>query len=99
MPAPEDLEVCRCLTGVMPSPLADTQLAAALAGLGGSMGFQRVIKEVLEINLPKEETRSDWLQRPLRDEQVSYAVADVHYLYRLYPKLMSLLKQQGVSTG
>lgn len=91
----EDLEVCRCLTGVMPSPLADTQLAAALAGLGGSMGFQRVIKEVLEINLPKEETRSDWLQRPLRDEQVSYAVADVHYLYRLYPKLMSLLKQQG----
>ncbi|QQD24235.1 ribonuclease D [Venatoribacter cucullus] len=91
----EDLEVCRCLTGVMPAPLADTQLAAALAGLGGSMGFQRVVNEVLEINLPKEETRSDWLQRPLRDEQISYAVADVHYLYRLYPKLMSLLKQQG----
>lgn len=91
----EDLEVCRCLTGVMPAPLADTQLAAALAGLGGSMGFQRIIQDVLDINLPKEETRSDWLQRPLRDEQVNYAVADVHYLYRLYPKLMSLLQQQG----
>lgn len=89
----EDLEVCRCLTGVLPAPLADTQLAAALGGLGGSMGFQRVVKEVLNINLPKEETRSNWLERPLREEQVRYAVADVHYLYRLYPRLMSLLKK------
>lgn len=91
----EDIEVCRRLTGVMPSPLADTQLGGAMAGLGGIMGFQRLVKEVLNINLPKEETRSDWLQRPLRDEQVDYAVADVHYLYRLYPKLMSLLKKLG----
>lgn len=91
----EDLEVCRCLTGVMPYPLADTQLGGALAGLGGVMGFQRLVKEVLNINLPKEETRSDWLKRPLREEQIEYAVADVHYLYRLYPKLMSLLKKLG----
>ena len=89
----EDLEVCRCLTGALPSPLADTQLAAALGGLGGSMGFQRVVKDVLNINLPKEETRSNWLSRPLRDEQIRYAVADVHYLFRVYPKLMSLLKR------
>lgn len=91
----EDLEVCRRLTGVMPSPLADTQLAGALAGLGGVLGFQRLVKDVLNINLPKEETRSDWLKRPLRDEQVEYAVADVHYLYRVYPKLMSTLKKLG----
>ncbi|WP_430462595.1 ribonuclease D [Thalassolituus sp. LLYu03] len=91
----EDLEVCRRLTGVMPSPLADTQLGGAFAGLGGVMGFQRLVKEVLNINLPKEETRSDWLKRPLREEQVEYAVADVHYLYRLYPKLMSMLKKLG----
>lgn len=91
----EDLEVCRRLTGVMPHPLADTQVGGALAGLGGVMGFQRLVKEVLNINLPKEETRSDWLKRPLREEQIEYAVADVHYLYRLYPKLMSLLKKLG----
>ena len=91
----EDLEVCRCLMGVMPHPLADTQLAGALAGLGGIMGFQRIVKDVLNITIPKEETRSDWLRRPLREEQIEYAVADVHYLYRLYPKLMSLLKKLG----
>jgi ribonuclease D len=91
----EDLEVCRRLTGVVPSPLADTQIGGAMAGLGASMGFQRLVKEVLNINLPKEETRSNWLMRPLREEQISYAVADVHYLYRLYPKLISLLKKLG----
>ncbi len=89
----EDLEVCRQLTGVMPTPLSDSQLGGALAGLGGIMGFQRIVKEILNINLPKEETRSDWLKRPLREEQIEYAVADVHYLYRLYPKLMSRLKK------
>ncbi|ASP39696.1 ribonuclease D [Bacterioplanes sanyensis] len=88
----EDLEVCRLLTGAVPAPLADSQLAAALAGLGGSLGFQKIVKELLRINLPKEETRSNWLQRPLRDEQIRYAVADVHYLHRLYPKLIKLLK-------
>ncbi len=91
----EDLEVCRRLTGVVPAPLADTQIGGAMAGLGASMGFQRLVKEVLNINLPKEETRSNWLMRPLREEQISYAVADVHYLYRLYPKLVSLLKKLG----
>merc|ERR1712000_581770 len=87
------LEVCQQLTGVMPTPLSDSQLGGALAGLGGIMGFQRIVKEILNINLPKEETRSDWLKRPLREEQIEYAVADVHYLYRLYPKLMSRLKK------
>merc|ERR1712000_715320 len=73
------LEVCQQLTGVMPTPLSDSQLGGALAGLGGIMGFQRIVKEILNINLPKEETRSDWLKRPLREEQIEYAVADVHY--------------------
>jgi len=89
----EDLEVCRQLVGCVPSPLADSQHAAALAGLGGSMGFQRLVSAVLGIDLPKGETRSNWLERPLREEQVQYAVADVHYLYRLYPKLIAQLKK------
>lgn len=92
---PEDLEVCRRLTGVLPSPLADTQIAAALAGLGSNLGFQKLLEEILDIHLPKEETRSNWLQRPLSDNQVIYAVADVHFLYQLYPKLVSMLQTLG----
>ncbi|AHK15982.1 MULTISPECIES: ribonuclease D [Thalassolituus] len=91
----EDLEVCRRLTGVIPRPLADSQLGIALAGHGGSMGFQRAVMALLEIDLPKEETRSNWLHRPLRPEQVDYAVADVHYLYQLYPVLRQQLRDLG----
>jgi len=91
----EDLEVCRQLIGCVPSPLADSQHAAALCGLGGSLGFQRLVAEVLNVDLAKGETRSNWLERPLRDEQIQYAVADVYYLYRLYPKLLAQLKQLG----
>ena len=88
----EDLEVCRRLTGTLPSPIADTQLAAAFVGFEMGLSFQRLLKEVLHLDLAKEETRSNWLQRPLNTQQIRYAVADVHYLYKLYPKLILQLK-------
>ncbi|WP_221794861.1 ribonuclease D [Oceanobacter mangrovi] len=88
----EDLEVCRQLTGVLPSPLADSQLAAAMAGLGSSLGFQKLIMALLDIEIDKEETRSNWLARPLTDEQIQYAVADVHYLHQIYPMLEQQLQ-------
>lgn len=61
----EDLEVLLRLTGKLPQPLFDTQLAAGYLNLGFSMGYSRLVQEVLGIELPKGETRSDWLQRPL----------------------------------
>jgi ribonuclease D len=88
----EDLEVCHRLTGTTPNPVADTQVGAALGSLGGIMGFQRLVKAVLGIDIDKGETRSDWLHRPLRPKQVEYAVADVFYLYQCYQQLMVLLK-------
>lgn len=91
----EDLEVCHRLTGTTPSPVADTQIGAALGSLGGIMGFQRLVKAVLDIDIDKGETRSDWLQRPLRPQQVQYAVADVFYLQQCYERLLELLTDMG----
>ncbi|MCY0966761.1 ribonuclease D [Parathalassolituus penaei] len=91
----EDLEVCRRLTGELPEPLVDSQMAASLAGMGGSLGFQKLVGLLLGIELAKEETRSNWLQRPLSDEQVRYAVADVFYLHQLYPLLDKALTDMG----
>jgi ribonuclease D len=91
----EDLEVCHRLTGTVPSPVADTQLGAALASLGGIMGFQRLVKAVLDLDIDKGETRSDWLQRPLRPQQIEYAVADVFYLYQCYQRLVDVLSRMG----
>ena len=76
----EDLEVFHILTGVRPVSLVDTQLAAAYVGLGHSMGYQNLLKTLLQVDLPKDATRSNWLQRPLSDSQISYATLDVVHL-------------------
>jgi ribonuclease D len=95
----EDLEVLLRLTGSMPAPLFDTQLAAAYLNMGFSMGYSRLVLAVLGLDLPKGETRSDWLQRPLSDTQISYAAEDAVHLAEVYralaPKL-SAEKTAGV---
>lgn len=83
----EDLEVFQHLTGSLPVPLFDTQLAAGYLNLGFSMGYSRLVLAVLGIDLPKDATRSDWLQRPLSELQVQYAAADVIHLAEVYRKL------------
>ena len=80
----EDLEVFQHAMGVIPSPIFDTQISAAAMGVGFSMSYQRLVEHYLDIILSKEETRSDWLQRPLTAKQLDYAALDVIHLYELY---------------
>lgn len=87
----EDLEVLLRLTGSLPAPLFDTQLAAGYLNLGFSMGYSRLVQALLDIELPKGETRSDWLQRPLSETQVSYAAEDVLHLVEVYRALSARL--------
>jgi len=89
----EDLEVLLRLTGSLPAPLFDTQLAAAYLNLGFSMGYSRLVQEVLGIDLPKGETRSDWLQRPLSETQVSYAAEDAVHLAQVFTELRPRLSE------
>ncbi|AZC16944.1 MULTISPECIES: ribonuclease D [Pseudomonas] len=89
----EDLEVLLRLTGSLPAPLFDTQLAAAYLNLGFSMGYSRLVQEVLGIELPKGETRSDWLQRPLSETQVSYAAEDAVHLAQVFSQLRPKLSE------
>ena len=49
----EDLEIFDCLFGVLPQPLFDTQIGAALAGMDFSMGYQRLTEELLQQHVPK----------------------------------------------
>ncbi|MBX9913059.1 MAG: ribonuclease D [Pseudomonadaceae bacterium] len=90
----EDLEVLLRLTGSMPAPLFDTQLAAAYLNMGFSMGYSRLVSAVLGIDLPKGETRSDWLQRPLTDTQISYAAEDAVHLAEVYRRLAPKLSAE-----
>ena len=91
----EDLEVFRFLLGVVPSPLMDTQIAAAYANMGFSLGYPALINDQLGIALDKGETRSDWMQRPLSQSQLHYAALDVAYLLIVYGKILVALKALG----
>lgn len=90
----EDLEVFLRLTGTLPQPLFDTQVAAAFLNLGFSMGYSRLVQTLLGIELPKGETRSDWLQRPLSELQVRYAAEDVRHLVEVYRALDERLSDE-----
>ena len=79
------------LLGVLPAPLFDTQIAAAMAGLDFSMSYQRLVDDLLQIHVPKGETRSNWLQRPLTASQIHYAALDVAHLHEVYRVLVDKL--------
>ena len=78
--AGEDLIAFRHACGALPAPLFDTQIAAALCGIGAGLGYQRLMAELLGVEVDKGETRSDWLRRPLSPSQLRYAADDVRHL-------------------
>ena len=82
----EDLEVFAHAVGVLPAPLYDTQIAAAILGDGFSLSYQVLIDLELGVHLAKDQTRSDWLARPLTGEQLQYAAQDVFYLVQAWEK-------------
>ena len=93
--ASEDLEALatRLPRGI--AQLFDTQIAAAFAGLGAGLGYQKLVREILGIELPKAETRSDWLRRPLSQQQIEYAAHDVIHLPSLQVTLAERVAQRG----
>lgn len=90
----EDLEVFARLMEARPQRLFDTQIAAGLLNIGFSMGYSRLVQALLHIELPKGETRSDWLQRPLSETQVLYAAQDTLYLAQVYLQLAERLSAE-----
>ncbi|MDP0588698.1 MAG: ribonuclease D [Candidatus Endonucleobacter bathymodioli] len=92
----EDLEVLQHLTGGTPKPLFDTQLAAAYVGIGYSLSYQKLVKKLLDIELPKDETRSNWRQRPLTASQERYATLDVVHLLQIHSILEKVLERKSV---
>jgi len=93
--ASEDLEALSGVLPAGPAQLFDTQIAAAMAGLGFGLSYQKLVAELLNIELLKAETRSDWLKRPLTNSQLDYAAQDVAYL----PQLHSILRERLDTLG
>jgi ribonuclease D len=82
--ARQDLEIFLHDHHQLPMPVFDTQPAAALLGHGDQVGYANLVKQLLDVELPKDQTRTDWSQRPLDDRQRRYALDDVVYLGQIY---------------
>ncbi len=93
--ARQDLEIFYYLQGSVPDNIFDTQVASALLGFGEQIGYAPLVKLLLNIELDKSQTRTDWLKRPLTKKQLQYAADDVRYLAELYPLQKHKLEQQG----
>ena len=93
--ARQDLEIFYFLQGSVPENIFDTQIAAALSGFGEQIGYASLVKQLLNIELDKSQTRTDWLKRPLTQKQLTYAADDVRHLAELYPIQKQQLEQQG----
>jgi ribonuclease D len=94
----EDLQALLRGVGAVPVNIFDTQLAAALCGMGGGLSYLKLVAALTGVTLEKGETRSDWLQRPLTESQCHYAADDVKYLHtihaHLYAQLQSLNRSE-----
>ena len=91
----EDLQAFKAGCRSVPSPVFDTQIAAALCGLGAGLSYLKLVEQLCGVTLEKGETRSDWLQRPLTESQRHYAADDVRFLMPIYEQLQARLAALG----
>ncbi|MCH8685294.1 ribonuclease D [Pedomonas mirosovicensis] len=91
----QDLEIFHGLTGRVPAPLFDTQIAGMALGYGEQVGYQQLIEQTLGVHLNKGARFTDWSRRPLEQRQLDYAIGDVTYLAQAFPKLLDRLKATG----
>ena len=84
----QDLEVISDGMGCMPTPVFDTQLAAAFLGHRMQMGLGALVQAYEGVHLDKADGLTDWSRRPLDDEQLRYAEEDVLYLPKIYNTMM-----------
>ena len=91
----EDLEIFAHYGGCQPTPYFDTQIAASLTGKGHSLGYAALVYDLLQKQVDKSESRTDWLARPLREAQLQYAANDVFFLEKIYLALKKDLEIKG----
>ena len=93
--AHQDLEIFFKEMGRLPLPLFDSQIAAMVLGHGDQVGYDRLVRAVLNHDIDKSSRFTDWSRRPLSARQISYALDDVIYLAEMYPRLLAQLETKG----
>ena len=92
--ARQDVEIFFNLTGAVPAPLFDTQIAAMVCGFGDAASYETLVGKLAHASLDKSSRFTDWSHRPLSERQIQYALADVVHLRTVYRKLQQLLGRE-----
>ena len=91
-----DLAVLSHAFGVMPQPIFCTKIASRLVRTyTDKHGLKDLARELLGVDLSKQQQSSDWGAEVLTEPQVAYAASDVLYLHALKDKLDTLLAREG----
>ena len=93
--ARQDLEIFFHMTGAVPHPLFDTQVAAMVCGYGEAASYETLASQLAKARIDKSARFTDWSMRPLSDRQVEYALADVTHLRQVYAALARRLTATG----
>ena len=91
----QDLEILLREVGVLPKPIFDTQVAAALLGHTQQIGYAALVHAECGVTLKKIDSFTDWSRRPLSESQLEYAADDVVYLPRMYARMRAALEEKG----
>ena len=82
--------------GVMPQPVYCTKIASRLSRTYTDRhGLKDLVREVLNLDLSKQQQSSDWGAQTLSEAQLSYAASDVLHLHGLRERLDGMLAREG----
>ncbi len=95
--ARQDIEIFHHLSGRVPAPIFDTQVAAMVLGFGDSIAYDQLVQRVTGGLVDKSSRFTDWSARPLTEAQLAYALADVTHLTAVYVHLRDALADRGRS--
>jgi ribonuclease D len=93
--ARQDVEIFFNLSGTVPKPLFDTQIAAMVCGFGDAASYETLVAKLARASLDKSSRFTDWSRRPLTERQIRYALADVVHLRTVYEGLQQQLASNG----
>jgi ribonuclease D len=95
--ARQDIEIIWHRANIVPHPVFDTQVAAMVLGYGDSIAYDQLVERITGHRPDKTHRFTDWSQRPLTQDQILYAVADVTHLRDVFAALDADLKKRGRS--
>ena len=90
----QDLEIFYNLFKKLPNNIFDTQIAASFLGLDEQISYEKLVQKFENHKLDKKYQFSNWSKRPLKIEQLKYALSDVTFLRKIYSKLIYQLKKR-----